>query len=263
MKKNITQKSIIVTLITLLIAALCLLSMLLSIIFDSAAFGGVGIDEPSASVENYIRSGVYKIDANTILEAIDHDQVFFPPDANAFSDSITKGKLEWGQAEYLRVANAFFEFVWREPLDKNWSIERMVFNTSCKENPADFESATFIFYQQIFQQRELRYKARVIEILPLDGKILWGGGNTFHRPVFGTKVFDLDELKISADEVLNIAEENEGKAMRQSFQNDCELYLVLGGKDWLVVYNPEVSDSQKLEINIDPYTGKVINSIMR
>jgi hypothetical protein len=35
----------------------------------------------------------------------------------------------------------------------------MIFDTSCKENPADFESATFIFYQLIFQQLEFRVQS--------------------------------------------------------------------------------------------------------
>jgi hypothetical protein len=129
----------------------------------------------------------------------------------------------------------------------------VIFDTSCKENPADFESATFIFYQLIFQQRELKYNARAIEISLLNRNISWGGDNIFYRPVFGANVIDLDKLKISADEALSIAEENGGKTMRQSVQNDCDLYLVLDG-NWQVVYD----GSSTLKINIDPYTGKII-----
>jgi hypothetical protein len=263
MKKDIAQKRIILLLLILLFATLCMLSIPLSVLFNSAAFWEVGKGDASASVENYSKSGTYKIDANTVLDSISHNQVFFPPDTTTLNDPITTDELKWKQAEYLKVASAFFEFVWRESLDENWSVNRMIFDTSCKENPADFESATFVFYQQIFQQRKLKYKARAIEILPLEGKISWGGDNTFYRPVFGANVIDLDELKISADEALNIAEENGGKAIRASFQNDCNLYLVLSGDYWLVVYDPRVSNVSRLEVNIDPYTGKVINSIMR
>lgn len=259
--KDVVQKIIIATLLVLLLVVLYMLSIPLSIIFNSAHFWEIGRDDASSIIENYNKTGTYKIDANIILKSTNHNQVFFPPDAITLNHLITKDKLKWKQAEYLKVTSAFFEFVWKESLDEDWSINRMIFNTSCKENPADFESATFIFYQQIFQQRELRYKARAIEILPLDGKISWGGDNIFYRPVFGANVIDLDKLKISADEALDIAEENGGKAMRQSAQNDCNLYLVLG-RDWLVVYDRNDGLST-LKIDIDPYTGRVIDSIVK
>jgi hypothetical protein len=71
----------------------------------------------------------------------------------------------------------------------------------------------------------------------------------------------LDDLKILADKALDIAEENGGREMRQSFHNDCDLYLVLS-EDWGVIYDTGGKDFSILEINIDPYTGKV-NKIIK
>jgi len=253
--KDTMQKIIILTLLVLLLVALY---VPLNIIIDSARLFEVGQGDAPGDAEVFNKTGTYKIDASMILESIDHNQVFvFPLDSVETKNSITNDGLGWKQAEYLKVGGAFFESVWKESLDKDWSMHRMIFNTSCKENSAGFESATFVFYQLIFQQGELRYEARAIAISPLEGNITWGGDNIFYRPIFGANVIDLDKLKISADEALSIAEENGGKAMRQSVQNDCDLYLVFNG-EWLVVYNAGHESSSKLKIHIDPYTGKII-----
>ena len=47
--------------------------------------------------------------------------------------------------------------------------------------------------------------------------------------------------------------------MRQSVQNNCDIYLVFNG-DWQVVYDVGNEAFSNLEINIDPYTGKIIKS---
>jgi hypothetical protein len=135
----------------------------------------------------------------------------------------------------------------------------MSFETSCKDNPNGFEFGTFVFYQLIFQDGELGYNARAVEISPKYEEVFWGGDSTFYRPVFGAPMVDVDKLGITADEVLDISEDNGGRAIRQSVLNNCYIHLYFNG-DWEVNYvGPDGLPILQIE-GIDPYTGMITKS---
>ncbi len=251
--RNPVRKLIAMALLIILLAFLRS-AFKLSNIFDSSLY------DP-ATVYEFSYRGNYKIDSSTILKSIDSDQstVFFP-ETLVISTSNAKNELSWTQLEYYKITVALFEFVWKESLNKNWSIHRLFFETVCKENPAGFEHATFLFNQLIFQNEHFRYNARAIEITPLDNEVLWGGGNTYLRPVFGESQIDLDNLTILADDALNIAEKNGGKDLRVSVKNSCDLTVSLEDGIWKVIYYYSDPGSASFRIDIDPYTGKVINT---
>ncbi len=254
------QKTIVAALLVLLLAVLCIL---LTIVFDLGNIFDSGLYDP-VTIFDFSYTGSYKIDPNTILKSIDSEQsLVFLPETTVISDLNTNNELAWTQLEYYKIAAVLFEFVWKEPLNKNWSIHRMSFDTNCKENPVGFERATFVFNQLLFQGENFRYNARAVEIAPLDGEVLWGGGNTYPRPIFGESQFDLDNLKITADDALSIAEKNGGMALHQSVQNRCTLSLFLEEESWEVVYFGLSTIGTSPKIYIDPYTGKVSDSTIK
>ncbi|MDD2922211.1 MAG: PepSY domain-containing protein [Anaerolineales bacterium] len=251
--KNTVQKAIIVILSALLITTWC---GLFGIVFNPDS-----IPDPSRPPPGYPYSGSYKIDASTILKSIDSGQSpIFLPETTQIPNSNTSDNLKWTQSEYLKVAFALFEFEWKEG-HRNWTINRMVFHRACEENPVGFEDAKIIFDQLIYQE-EFRYSSRVIEISLPDGTASWGSGGATHpRPLFGDNEYYLSDLKITANDALRIAEENGGKAARQSIQNKCTLGLYLDENWDVIYYGPLINHSTTLfEIHIDPYTGKIIKT---
>jgi hypothetical protein len=244
----------------LLFVVLCILFgavLMLGNVFDNDL--GVPVNPRSFS-----HTGSYKINPDTILKSIDNGEpsLVFLPETMMTPGASANREVNWTQAEYYKIAAALFEFVWKESLNKNWSIKQIGFSKKCGENPVGFEGASFVFNQLLFSGGRFRYASRAIEINPLDGEVLWGGDNTYQRSLFEKDQFDLDNFKITADDALRIAEENGGRAARQSVQNECDLQVGLRLKGWDVKYYDYRANATGtlFKITVDPYTGKVIKS---
>lgn len=250
--KDVAQKIVILILSILLVIVLC---FPLKIIVDSAGFSMPGQDSDPGDTSQFNEIVSYKINANTILESVNGNKIpELLPESALSSDSNTYSGLAWTQADYMKIVRALFEFVWKETLNSNWSMHKMSFQTRCKDNLDGFESGTFVFYQLIFQNEELSYNARAITISPSYEQVIWGGDSTFYRPIFGATMVDTDKLGITADEVLDISEDNGGRATRESVQNNCEINLFFNG-NWDVYYfGPDNLPILHIE-GIDPYTG--------
>ncbi len=251
------HKAIIAILALLLLVSV---GLPLNIVFRSAQILGSGLDADPGSVEGFYRTGTYGMDPNLALTAIEeHSSIPFLAE-EAILPPINSGtRTNWTQKEYSQAAQEFFTFVWKETLNRDWSIHKMSFFTDCRERPAGFSQSTFIYYQLIFQQGKLQYKGRAITISPAEGKVSWGGDSVFPRPILGRTMVDLDTLKITADQALEIAEQNGGAMKRQSLQNECNLRLYFDG-NWKVVYADKATGLSMLEIDVDPYTGKIIKT---
>lgn len=256
LNKDIVQKITIVILSALLVVTWC---GLLAVVFNPDSIANPPLYGPGSSSRSpYL--GNYKIDANTTLKSIDNGQpLIFLPETAQISNSNLNHKLHWTQSEYLKVVFALFEFEWKETLDHNWTINSMIFERECEDNPAGFERAAFLFDQLIYQ-KEFRYNTRAIEISLPDSTASWGSGGGYPRPLLGATEFNLDDLKITADDAFKLAEENGGKEARQSIQNNCKISLHLG-ENWRVRYAGPLDRAKTLfDIFIDPYTGKIISS---
>lgn len=252
--KDVTQKIIILAQLLLLVIVLF---VPLKIVITSAGYSKPGQDLDPGDISEFHATGGYKIDTNTILNSIKNKQTPpFLPETESTADSDLSTGVAWSQKNYMKVVDALFEFVWKESLDKNWSIHKMSFKADCDKASAGFEYATFVFYQLIFRQGELRYNARALEISPHYERVSWGGDSTFYRPILGAYVIDRDKLRISADDVIKIAEANGGEVLRQSIQDKCNVQLYFSG-DWEVDY-VGTNGLPILNMDIDANTGKVV-----
>jgi hypothetical protein len=255
--KSIAKKTIAMVLVLLVLCPLIVYGLY-------GLFGVIFLDSPRSprdpiEADTFSNSGSYNIDANTILKSIDSGQSpIFLPETVQTSNSNINSTLGWTQAEHLKVAVALFEFEWKESLSKDWSIHKIIFrrNRNCQENLVGFEYSTFVFHR--LSQDGSDYNARAISISLPYGIVSWGDGETY--PLGGIE-FDVNKLKITADDAFSIAEKNGGKAARQSVQNKCRLSFFLD-ENWRVIYyGPISNNSPKLfEITIDPYTGEIISS---
>lgn len=254
--KDVIQKTIIIVQFILLVV---LLYVPLSVVVDSAGFSKPGHELDPGDTSVFHKTGGYKIDAGTILDAIDRKQSpLFLDETGLSVDPNREAEIYWSQSEYMKVVDALFEFIWKESLSNDWYLHKMTFKANCNKSSEGFEYATFVFYQLIFRQGELRYNARALEILPQNAQVLWGGASTFFRPILGANVIDRDDLKTSADDVIRIAEANGGKAIRESIQDKCNIHLYLNG-DWEVDYVGN-DGLPILNMHIDSNTGEVIQT---
>ena len=202
----------------------------------------------------------FEIDPNTILSDLNRGKtdVFKPAPATplAINTPLSSGSYPWHQSDYLKVAGALHQFAWRESLD-GWSLYSMVFGTICLDNRGGFDAVDLTYYKQL--NGEKGYTIHEMEIYPIGGRVTWGGGDDFSRPLFGWKSINLDRMKVTADDALQIAEQTGGKEFRIKYNNSCDISILLKPNgdvsDWIVAYFAQGS-SNIFEIHINPYTGE-------
>lgn len=211
------------------------------------------------SLTNFVDTGDYYIDPHVILGDLEQGEknVFMPIDEDSVevNNVYVNHSFSWQQSDYLLVADALQQFVWNDSLD-GWKISGMVFWRRCRDDLVGFDSADIIFYKY---NNQGGYKVREMDIYPSGGGVSVGDADNWPRPLFGWDSINLNLLRITADDALKIAEENGGKEFRVTYQNECDILLVLRPNpsnmdDWSVYYNYQGS-SKTFEIRINPFTG--------
>ena len=210
-----------------------------------------------STIGTFNDTGNFTINPTTILDTLNRGEinVFTPSLATPSADTILpSGSIHWTQSDYLKIANALSQFVWKETLE-DWKVYSILFERECHENPSGFDSLDIIYYKTIKVNSQKAYTAHYIQIYPLASNVTWGGETNF--PISnGWNGIDLKKLKISADDALRIAEENGGKEARSRVQNDCLILTKVPSHNnddsWDVYYYPGVY----FELLINPYSGK-------
>jgi len=210
-----------------------------------------------STIGTFNNTGDLTINPMTILDALNRGEInVFTPTLATPSDNtiMPSGSIHWTQSDYLKVADALSQFVWKEPL-KGWFIYHLTFNKECQDNLNGFDSADIIYYKTIGGGWQKTYTARYIQIYPLAGIVSWGGETEF--PISdGWATIDLTEFKITADDVLQIAEENGGQDARLRVGNECNILISMPNHNnddrWNIGYYYGVN----FEMVVDPYSGK-------
>lgn len=212
----------------------------------------------------YPDSGYYDIDPETILGALERGEtnVFTPVSSEEWDrDEPYYESIAWTQSDYLKAANALSLETWNEPLDlESWKVIDIDLQASCKDNPRGFHTFSITYYKTLgVKNWERQYTTRHIEMFPWMGLVRWGNGAVFSAPMLlGWDGADLSKFKITADDALQIAEENGGLEARHKVNNDCMLYLVVNQLsplphkvNWLADYF--LAD---FHIHVNPYSDK-------
>ena len=249
---KLSRRSTIVVIILILV--LCLVAEGINIVFDPF------IEQvewyPTAGLYSYNVMGGYAIDPDTILQALQQGKtdVLMPELATPIAP-VYSGTILWHQSDFLKIANALFEFRWKES-PQNWSFLFMLLRTNCGEIKGGFYYADIAYFKTLWYKTTILYTAREIEITPLYRDVGWGGGGpNYPHPIFGWSTVDLKKLKVTADDALNIAEANGGNAAQLRVQNECRIYLNLSGDyGWNIFYENNAGEIM-FQIYIDPYTG--------
>ena len=188
-------------------------------------------------------SGSSKIDPQTILTSLERgDTDFFQLSNSIPANPQFVMNIEWTQAEFLRVATAFSQAVWKESFD-GWNLYRMNFFATCKDSPRGFGEAQFYFYKWTIVNARRLFSVRAILVDPEYGYMAWGSDENWPFPMFGGKVkkIDLGKVTIMGEKALLMAESKGGLNIRESAGNDCSVIAsmqpgIYAQTDWLIMY---------------------------
>lgn len=265
MNKHIKTRRIIIILVTLACMYLCVFISYKLYLMRESYFG----DYPSGT-SSYSSVGVYEIDPETILLSLDQG------DTNVFVPFIGEpgnypyppvGHFNWKQSDYLKVASALYQLKVKENVN-DWNIYSMIFNRGCSDNLNGFDIGEISYFKTDSSETS-KYILYDILISPINKGVAWETGGVYSRPLLGWTKVDLDRLKVTAEDALQMAEENGGKDARLKVENECKIHLVVNANPvdvngWGVRYSyyptsVPVDDNVKpilFEIHIDPYSGK-------
>ena len=216
---------------------------------------------------SYPEKGEYEIDPRTILEAIDQGKidVFESAIATSNTDSnppLSTGIFPWNQSDYMKVANALHQYVWKENLN-NWHLYSMYFYKDCQDNLAGFDSGKITFFKA--SNGLFSNTTHLMDIYPVGHGVSWGGKANFPRPISGWESIELNKIKLTADDALRMAEEKGGQEFRLKVKNACSIDVFINPNpnqddDWIVYYDNKGLST--FELHVDPYTGeyKIKNS---
>jgi hypothetical protein len=210
----------------------------------------------------------YGIEPSTMLEGIGsgniqvfvprgEEPILLPPDQQI--------SVNWAQGDYLRVADAVFEFARGDTLDE-WQLNLMSLSVACQEIGLGFHDVDFRFFKNTQENgREVRIE-RIVNIDPRN-KDVFITENEYYPKLFNWASIDWRKNIISAEEALQEAERAGGKEKRLSVRNACYVWLSLkqdiglwNNKWWWGVHYSGMDDEGRqttlFSVEINPYTGE-------
>jgi len=210
----------------------------------------------------------YTIEPETMLEALDAGKVdVFSPIADE-PPSIPpeqQTSVFWTQDDYIRIANALFQFARDDTLDNGWEIENMDFSSDCENFNRGFYNGNFHFFKVVKTGKLESRLERIVNIDPLN-KVILITENEYSPVLANWTGIKLDKSLIPATDALQIAENNGGEKERLSVNNACYVDLIftygVGWWEqdwwWKVWYRRNDSDlTMLLSIDINQRTGKI------
>jgi hypothetical protein len=258
MKNKSSNRPIVVVVISILVV--CLIAEGINIVLDpfndqERRYPGSGI-----TLADYQEMGTFAVRSDTLLDSLSNNY------GNAFqlSDPVPlvpekKYQVLWRQQDYLKIANAAFNYKWEES-PSSWSLYSMQFDTACQYSDVGFWRAFIVYYKSIWMGSSLKYTTREIDVYPWVGFVEWGAESSYPHPILGWSGIDLKRVKLPADDVLRVAEENGGKLARLAVGNKCDIHLNLYGsstRGWVIYYYAEGHAAMSLQLCVNPYAGTI------
>jgi hypothetical protein len=173
--------------------------------------------------------------------------------------------VPWVQEDYLRIANALFEYVWNDTLD-GWQLFTLYFNLDCTQRDFGFQSGIFTFFKNVEINGNKSRVERIVNIDPRN-KTVYVAENRYSPRLVDWTSMPLNENLLLAEEVLQRAENAGGKEKRLSVMNACDIFLTFhhdhgwwDRKLWWVVGYSQMDDKGRptrlFTVDINPYTGE-------
>lgn len=232
----------------------------------TAIFAGIkilgNVVDPESEEQVFQERKYFGIDPNTILGSLTHGEsnTFSPLDTtpSRIPPLLSVHPVQWRSFDYYQIALALHKYFMGESAE-SWNLSSVSFEMACADTSYGPQDGDFVFIKTVkTRERESRLKSS-IAIEP------WSNSVNIQESEYYPKLIDwatlnFVQLKISAEEALQIAETNGGVNARLSVKNACQIFLTLapGGryKDWQVTYIRSNDQIYLFRIHIDPLTGR-------
>lgn len=199
----------------------------------------------------------YRFDPQTILtEDTKRVNVFTKiPFTEKFPEPVFN-TIFWEQDDYFSVMDSFMYYVLSE--DRNaWKLIEISSVNLCPGLTG--LSMLTIRMQKRFSLSDESYRANIhVNIMPQSG-IVELLQRKYAPDEGGERTLRWDEIKITAEQALLIAEENGGTIVREALGNQCRIIISLKAgiqkNDWWIYYEP-INEPSVFEIAVDEQTGK-------
>jgi len=222
-----------------------------------------GTGYPS-SVSDFNQTGEYQFDPERTLTELDKASLELrtpvPITLEVYEKPLPEGSsFLWDSSVYMKIAELLKNQIWGDGMP-DWELYRMYFYADCQTPLNGFSIGDFVYFKPVQKENGYYYDTRELVIRPLYGRINWGSGNSYPRPLLGWKKIDQDKIRVAADEALQIAEDNGGRDARLAVNNECSISLSynpnVNSNDWILVISHNNELPNIFKIQIDPYTGK-------
>ena len=205
----------------------------------------------------------YIINPETLLTSLKKGEtnVFSPADERPEDiPSNQQIPVNWSQADYLYIVNALYKHVLGETL-QDWQLNKTDFALGCKDVGIGFQNGRFEFFKLANKHGRGSRITLFVDIDPRHNFVNLWEAEYYPKLVDWTAV-DLAQLKISADDVLEFAENSGGQQKRQSVGNACDISMWLSPdsaryKGWEVLYTRIDDRTSLFHIQIDPVTEQI------
>lgn len=217
--------------------------------------------------------GIYGFDSQTILDSLKSgNKVVFTQLSLLQTDKPISQPVHWTQDDYFHVADAFMEMAWQERLNE-WKLASLRFETRCDYASLGPQQISLSIFRQSIPDKYY-YEGR-IEIKPGQNILTWTRHEDYNPryALFSEREqnsYNWSQIKISANQALQIVEEQGGKNVSLKLKQDCEIsgslnrngYFAQGRPQWQINYEWVPSQSSGLIMSfVDIETGayKIFN----
>jgi hypothetical protein len=218
----------------------------------------MGIDTHEAAMSE--ETGAYSFDAQTVRQSLVAGQgdIFTPLMDFTIAPQWTEAQpVQWRQADFYRVAQAVHQLAWQEPLE-DWKIKQVFFRLRCAEAVDGPQFMSFDLFKIVrIRQANSRLERRLNVELQRN-QVSWSEGE-YYPERFRWPALDLMQIKIQAEQALQIAETFGGGVARWKVEDRCVIFGTLAAdaktNSWLISYSGNIG-GQLFDIRIDGQTGK-------
>jgi hypothetical protein len=233
-------------------------SMILIAVLLSAMFACTSREEQ----QTILLRQDYLINPTTLIDSLNNDDMSaFTPSAEELDLLPVEQQVtvNWLQADYFYVANSLHERVFGESF-QGWELNSMDFQLGCSQISNGFQNGRFTFFKVA---KETNPEVRMSSFIDIDprGNFVFLKEEQYYPKLVDWEVIDVENLKVSADQALQIAESNGGEERRKSVGNACNISLILNpGRDgeWIVLYTETDELVSFFSVLIEPPTGKIV-----
>ena len=171
----------------------------------------------------------------------------------------TYPSVYWKQTDYIVILEKFLQETTNEGID-DWNTTALSFRLNCEDASSGPQKLSIDLARknQTTSTENNGRQELNIDIFPKSERFLFWKRiyDTSHE---GNPYLDLDEINISAEEVLKLAEANGGNQLRKNLNNSCSIQINIGeaiiDNDWRIKYRKD--GNTYLEMFVDEKTGEI------